>query len=116
MPGYISNPTVFAADWEKAKRSEPLTSLTRSNHDPTTLFRFCERCQRRTGMTISIKTIGKISRIVSSNKREKSKPPRHDPASIRIELSRSRHDGPEERVDVMSNLEPPVDERWLKRR
>jgi len=93
-----------------------LTSLMRSKNDPTTLLRFCERCHRRTGVAISINTIGKISRIDSSNNREKSNPPRHDPASIRNVLSRSRHEGPEERVDVMSTLEPPGDKGWLKRR
>ena len=78
------------------------------------MFRVCESCQSRTGVMISINRIGNIWRIDSSNKREKSNPPRHEPASIRRVLSRSWHEGPVKRVDAMSNLQPAGGKGWLR--
>lgn len=69
------------------------TSFTGSNHESTTLRRFCDSCQTRAGVMIKIKAIGRISKIVSSNSSEKSNPPRQEPASKLRELSRSRHEG-----------------------
>ena len=54
---------------------------------------------------IEIKAIGSIPRIVSSKRREKSNPPRHEPASIRKVLSNVWHEGPEELEDAMTTLQ-----------
>lgn len=83
-----------------------LTSFTGSNHESTTLRRFCDSCHTWIGARMRINAIGRISKIVSSNNREKSKPPRQDPASKLRELSRSRHDGLEDEEAMIIDQTP----------
>lgn len=57
-----------------------LTSLKGSNMCQTTLVFLLNKYGKRAMATRSSKAMGKIDRIVSSNKSVKSKPPRHLPA------------------------------------